>query len=499
MLHELLCVVIGASAYQPIRPSATPFTRRSSTPVLKSLDPKRGVAALGFVGGTYGGALLWTELIANDILERKPLRELVADGTSLPLPDATSLQLPSVPDATAFKLPSDLSDQLKQRVAKLSQTIDSLSDQMEQRLVPPAGATEPSDVAMADTADVLSAPDLSGLADSLQQQAQGGLRGALSKIPPVPRLPSELKLPSDVKLPPAPRLLSDLKLSSDLKLPSFDADALASAKSSFLREAAALSSQLPPLPPPEDLAAISSAQLEAGATEAANAVGALTGDVLLPLIGGLIGAALLSALSEADNLLGLVLRGIGLLADLVLQVTVGITAPVVLGLLNVVFGAIVGAFFGAIVGPSTLVSSVADATKRDVQQKLTAAAAAPGKAVARLGELPAEIGRTVLRQENVLEQASPPPPVPVQAAPPLPVPLQAAPPPVAVPVPVQAAPPQGLSYAEYRSMQQDRVQAQEAPPPDTRTAQREAPEAGPAAVEGAADSKPSAAAAPVEE
>ena len=134
-------------------------------------------------------------------------------------------------------------------------------------------------------------------------------------------------------------------------------------------------------------------------TEAANYVGALTGDVLVPLATGLLGAVLFGGLSGADNVLGLLLRVLGLAADIVFQVVVGITLPVLLAILNIVFGALFGAIFGAVVGPGTLVSSLADTMRRDLAQNLADALAAPGKALVRIGELPGEIGRTLFLQD----------------------------------------------------------------------------------------------------
>ena len=379
-------IITALAAYQPALHASTPtFTRRSSAPLLVEVNPRRGASLLGFAGGAFTGNLLWAELLANNVVDRKPLKELAGENglidpnfdvgaalKSIQLPDTSSLQLPEsfksfkLPDASSFQMPEALKS-LKLPDAssfKLPEGLDSLggslkdfaaqvSDQAATQLLPPAGAAEP-------LADATAAA--SEFAALLQQQTQSALSG--------------------------------------VKLPTLDSSTLETARAALLDQAAALSSQVPP---PEELATYASAQLEATATatatEAANFVGALTGDVLVPLATGLLGAALFGGLSGADNVLGLLLRVLGLAADLIFQLVVGITLPVLLAILNIVFGALVGAIFGAVVGPGTLVSSLADTTRRDLAKNLADALAAPGKALVRVGELPGEIGRTLFLQD----------------------------------------------------------------------------------------------------
>jgi hypothetical protein len=396
-------IITALAAYQPALHASTPtFTRRSSAPLLVEVNPRRGASLLGFAGGAFTGNLLWAELLANNVVDRKPLKELAGENglidpnfdvgaalKSIQLPDTSSLQLPEsfksfkLPDASSFQMPEALkllklpdasSFQMPEALKslklpdassfKLPEGLDSLggslkdfaaqvSDQAATQLLPPAGAAEP-------LADATAAA--SEFAALLQQQTQSALSG--------------------------------------VKLPTLDSSTLETARAALLDQAAALSSQVPP---PEELATYASAQLEATATatatEAANFVGALTGDVLVPLATGLLGAALFGGLSGADNVLGLLLRVLGLAADLVFQLVVGITLPVLLAILNIVFGALVGAIFGAVVGPGTLVSSLADTTRRDLAKNLADALAAPGKALVRVGELPGEIGRTLFLQD----------------------------------------------------------------------------------------------------
>ena len=324
------------------------------------VNPRRGASLLGFAGGAYSGNLLWAELLTNNVVDRKPLKELAGENglidpnfdvgaalKSIKLPDTSSLQLPE--SFKSLTLPEGL-DSLG---GSLKDFAAQMSDQVATQLLPPAGAAEP-------LADATAAA--SEFAASLQQQAQSALSG--------------------------------------VKLPTLDSSTLESARAALFDQAAALLSQVPP---PEELATYASAQLKATATmtttEAANYVGALTGDVLVPLATGLLGAVLFGGLSGADNVLGLLLRVLGLAADIVFQVVVGITLPVLLAILNIVFGALFGAIFGAVVGPGTLVSSLADTMRRDLAQNLADALAAPGKALVRIGELPGEIGRTLFLQD----------------------------------------------------------------------------------------------------
>ena len=361
-------IITAFAAYQPPCSRFIISARRSSAPLLVEVNPRRGASLLGFAGGAYSGNLLWAELLTNNVVDRKPLKELAGENglidpnfdvgaalKSIKLPDTSSLQLPesfkslTLPDASSFKLPEGL-DSLG---GSLKDFAAQMSDQVATQLLPPAGAAEP-------LADATAAA--SEFAASLQQQAQSALSG--------------------------------------VKLPTLDSSTLESARAALFDQAAALSSQVPP---PEELATYASAQLEATATatatEAANFVGALTGDVLVPLATGLLGAVLFGGLSGADNVLGLLLRVLGLAADIVFQVVVGITLPVLLAILNIVFGALFGAIFGAVVGPGTLVSSLADTMRRDLAQNLADALAAPGKALVRIGELPGEIGRTLFLQD----------------------------------------------------------------------------------------------------
>ena len=357
----MFIITAALAAYQPALRANTPtITRRSSAPLLVEVNPRRGASLLGFAGGAYTGNLLWAELLANNVVDRKPLKELAGENglidpnfdvgaslKSIKLPDTSSLQLPE--SFKSLTLPEGL-DSLG---GSLKDFAAQMSDQVATQLLPPAGAAEP-------LADATAAA--SEFAASLQQQAQSALSG--------------------------------------VKLPTLDSSTLESARAALFDQAAALLSQVPP---PEELATYASAQLEATATatatEAANFVGALTGDVLVPLATGLLGAVLFGGLSGADNVLGLLLRVLGLAADIVFQVVVGITLPVLLAILNIVFGALFGAIFGAVVGPGTLVSSLADTMRRDLAQNLADALAAPGKALVRIGELPGEIGRTLFLQD----------------------------------------------------------------------------------------------------
>ena len=357
----MFIITAALAAYQPALRANTPtITRRSSAPLLVEVNPRRGASLLGFAGGAYTGNLLWAELLANNVVDRKPLKELAGENglidpnfdvgaslKSIKLPDTSSLQLPE--SFKSLTLPEGL-DSLG---GSLKDFAAQMSDQVATQLLPPAGAAEP-------LADATAAA--SEFAASLQQQAQSALSG--------------------------------------VKLPTLDSSTLESARAALFDQAAALLSQVPP---PEELATYASAQLKATATmtttEAANYVGALTGDVLVPLATGLLGAVLFGGLSGADNVLGLLLRVLGLAADIVFQVVVGITLPVLLAILNIVFGALFGAIFGAVVGPGTLVSSLADTMRRDLAQNLADALAAPGKALVRIGELPGEIGRTLFLQD----------------------------------------------------------------------------------------------------
>ena len=353
-------IITAFAAYQPPCSRFIISARRSSAPLLVEVNPRRGASLLGFAGGAYSGNLLWAELLTNNVVDRKPLKELAGENglidpnfdvgaalKSIKLPDTSSLQLPE--SFKSLTLPEGL-DSLG---GSLKDFAAQMSDQVATQLLPPAGAAEP-------LADATAAA--SELAASLQQQAQSALSG--------------------------------------VKLPTLDSSTLESARAALFDQAAALLSQVPP---PEELATYASAQLKATATmtttEAANYVGALTGDVLVPLATGLLGAVLFGGLSGADNVLGLLLRVLGLAADIVFQVVVGITLPVLLAILNIVFGALFGAIFGAVVGPGTLVSSLADTMRRDLAQNLADALAAPGKALVRIGELPGEIGRTLFLQD----------------------------------------------------------------------------------------------------
>ena len=353
-------IITAFAAYQPPCSRFIISARRSSAPLLVEVNPRRGASLLGFAGGAYSGNLLWAELLTNNVVDRKPLKELAGENglidpnfdvgaalKSIKLPDTSSLQLPE--SFKSLTLPEGL-DSLG---GSLKDFAAQMSDQVATQLLPPAGAAEP-------LADATAAA--SEFAASLQQQAQSALSG--------------------------------------VKLPTLDSSTLESARAALFDQAAALSSQVPP---PEELATYASAQLKATATltttEAANYVGALTGDVLVPLATGLLGAVLFGGLSGADNVLGLLLRVLGLAADIVFQVVVGITLPVLLAILNIVFGALFGAIFGAVVGPGTLVSSLADTMRRDLAQNLADALAAPGKALVRIGELPGEIGRTLFLQD----------------------------------------------------------------------------------------------------
>ena len=361
MLSQMTFGIITAfAAYQPPCSRFIISARRSSAPLLVEVNPRRGASLLGFAGGAYSGNLLWAELLTNNVVDRKPLKELAGENglidpnfdvgaslKSIKLPDTSSLQLPE--SFKSLTLPEGL-DSLG---GSLKDFAAQMSDQVATQLLPPAGAAEP-------LADATAAA--SEFAASLQQQAQSALSG--------------------------------------VKLPTLDSSTLESARAALFDQAAALLSQVPP---PEELATYASAQLKATATmtttEAANYVGALTGDVLVPLATGLLGAVLFGGLSGADNVLGLLLRVLGLAADIVFQVVVGITLPVLLAILNIVFGALFGAIFGAVVGPGTLVSSLADTMRRDLAQNLADALAAPGKALVRIGELPGEIGRTLFLQD----------------------------------------------------------------------------------------------------
>lgn len=353
-------IITAFAAYQPPCSRFIISARRSSAPLLVEVNPRRGASLLGFAGGAYSGNLLWAELLTNNVVDRKPLKELAGENglidpnfdvgaslKSIKLPDTSSLQLPE--SFKSLTLPEGL-DSLG---GSLKDFAAQMSDQVATQLLPPAGAAEP-------LADATAAA--SEFAASLQQQAQSALSG--------------------------------------VKLPTLDSSTLESARAALFDQAAALLSQVPP---PEELATYASAQLKATATmtttEAANYVGALTGDVLVPLATGLLGAVLFGGLSGADNVLGLLLRVLGLAADIVFQVVVGITLPVLLAILNIVFGALFGAIFGAVVGPGTLVSSLADTMRRDLAQNLADALAAPGKALVRIGELPGEIGRTLFLQD----------------------------------------------------------------------------------------------------
>ena len=353
-------IITAFAAYQPPCSRFIISARRSSAPLLVEVNPRRGASLLGFAGGAYSGNLLWAELLTNNVVDRKPLKELAGENglidpnfdvgaalKSIKLPDTSSLQLPE--SFKSLTLPEGL-DSLG---GSLKDFAAQMSDQVATQLLPPAGAAEP-------LADATAAA--SEFAASLQQQAQSALSG--------------------------------------VKLPTLDSSTLESARAALFDQAAALLSQVPP---PEELATYASAQLKATATmtttEAANYVGALTGDVLVPLATGLLGAVLFGGLSGADNVLGLLLRVLGLAADIVFQVVVGITLPVLLAFLNIVFGALFGAIFGAVVGPGTLVSSLADTMRRDLAQNLADALAAPGKALVRIGELPGEIGRTLFLQD----------------------------------------------------------------------------------------------------
>ena len=353
-------IITAFAAYQPPCSRFIISARRSSAPLLVEVNPRRGASLLGFAGGAYSGNLLWAELLTNNVVDRKPLKELAGENglidpnfdvgaalKSIKLPDTSSLQLPE--SFKSLTLPEGL-DSLG---GSLKDFAAQRSDPVATPLLPPAGAAEP-------LADATAAA--SEFAASLQQQAQSALSG--------------------------------------VKLPTLDSSTLESARAALFDQAAALLSQVPP---PEELATYASAQLKATATmtttEAANYVGALTGDVLVPLATGLLGAVLFGGLSGADNVLGLLLRVLGLAADIVFQVVVGITLPVLLAILNIVFGALFGAIFGAVVGPGTLVSSLADTMRRDLAQNLADALAAPGKALVRIGELPGEIGRTLFLQD----------------------------------------------------------------------------------------------------
>ena len=353
-------IITAFAAYQPPCSRFIISARRSSAPLLVEVNPRRGASLLGFAGGAYSGNLLWAELLTNNVVDRKPLKELAGENglidpnfdvgaalKSIKLPDTSSLQLPE--SFKSLTLPEGL-DSLG---GSLKDFAAQMSDQVATQLLPPAGAAEP-------LADATAAA--SEFAALLQQQTQSALSG--------------------------------------VKLPTLDSSTLETARAALLDQAAALSSQVPP---PEELATYASAQLKATATmtttEAANYVGALTGDVLVPLATGLLGAVLFGGLSGADNVLGLLLRVLGLAADIVFQVVVGITLPVLLAILNIVFGALFGAIFGAVVGPGTLVSSLADTMRRDLAQNLADALAAPGKALVRIGELPGEIGRTLFLQD----------------------------------------------------------------------------------------------------
>ena len=353
-------IITAFAAYQPPCSRFIISARRSSAPLLVEVNPRRGASLLGFAGGAYSGNLLWAELLTNNVVDRKPLKELAGENglidpnfdvgaalKSIKLPDTSSLQLPE--SFKSLTLPEGL-DSLG---GSLKDFAAQMSDQVATQLLPPAGAAEP-------LADATAAA--SEFAASLQQQAQSALSG--------------------------------------VKLPTLDSSTLESARAALFDQAAALLSQVPP---PEELATYASAQLKATATmtttEAANYVGALTGDVLVPLATGLLGAVLFGGLSGADNVLGLLLRVLGLAADIVFQVVVGITLPVLLAILHIVFGALFGAIFGAVVGPGTLVSSLADTMRRDLAQNLADALAAPGKALVRIGELPGEIGRTLFLQD----------------------------------------------------------------------------------------------------
>ena len=353
-------IITAFAAYQLPCSRFIISARRSSAPLLVEVNPRRGASLLGFAGGAYSGNLLWAELLTNNVVDRKPLKELAGENglidpnfdvgaalKSIKLPDTSSLQLPE--SFKSLTLPEGL-DSLG---GSLKDFAAQMSDQVATQLLPPAGAAEP-------LADATAAA--SEFAASLQQQAQSALSG--------------------------------------VKLPTLDSSTLESARAALFDQAAALLSQVPP---PEELATYASAQLKATATmtttEAANYVGALTGDVLVPLATGLLGAVLFGGLSGADNVLGLLLRVLGLAADIVFQVVVGITLPVLLAILNIVFGALFGAIFGAVVGPGTLVSSLADTMRRDLAQNLADALAAPGKALVRIGELPGEIGRTLFLQD----------------------------------------------------------------------------------------------------
>ena len=369
MALPALLLLAASSAYQQLPCLRVAHSARRTSTITAAIDAKRGSATLGFAGGAFAGRLLWNELLAQDLVEPVTLSCLVgveceegapsallpeqAPPLTLPsfqLPDAPSFGAPSfslpelpslqLPELPSFNLPfMSMVDEPSNALRDVESQLTSVASSVRHSLVPPAYADD--------------APpfDLSALASSLQ-------------------LPSDL--PALVDLSDSLGLSAAFGIVNDYLDAFFDliAEGVLSIADLIQEAALSIAGLLPGGVDALNEFAISSSAV------AQVYVGELTGDVLLPLASGLLGALLLAVLSEGEGVIGYGVRFFGAIVD---GLIFGLFFPAIGFVINGAISAVVGSVLGAVYGPGMLVTAVPEkAAKKKAAEKAKARKARGG-------------------------------------------------------------------------------------------------------------------------